>query len=105
MHLAMRLIKRFGLAIWFVILALAYVKAHAEVEVEAAKLPAIFMIEGKRASPIDADHAARSGSSKIERCTEVKNVISFDSNSKSYRCKRVKLVINSNTGASKWVNL
>jgi hypothetical protein len=75
---------------------------HAEVVVEESTSKALFSVDGKPASPVEAQEAAR-GKGKVERCTPIKDARTGDGKP-AYRCKQVVLVINPKTGTTKWKN-
>lgn len=80
--------------------------ARAEVIVEESGSKSIFKVDGKQASPVDAQAAAQANKSKVERCTPIKDASGADGGAiHAYRCKRVVLVINPKTGTTKWKNL
>lgn len=91
-----------GLILFTLISAGMYAKA--EVVVEETTSNAIFMINGRQSSPVDAQNAARTSSNKVEKCTPIKGAITSDGKP-AYKCKVVALVINPKTGTTKWKNL
>lgn len=85
-------------------LLLTGMSATAEVIVEESGSKAIFRVNDKNVSPVDAQEAARNNSNKVERCSPIKDAMTSDGNP-AYRCKRVVLVINPKTGTTKWKNI
>ena len=80
--------------------------AAADVVIEEPGSKAIFKVNGKKASPVEAQEASRNDQNLIERCMPIKGAVSLDGNEAfAYRCKIVVLVINSKTGTTKWKSL
>lgn len=77
--------------------------AIAEVTVEESGTKAIFLLNGRQISPVEATEAAKT-SSKLQRCTPIKDALTGDGKP-AYRCKFVKMVINPKTGTTKWSNI
>lgn len=79
--------------------------AIADVVVEEAGGNAVFKVDGKQSTPVEAQEAARTGKHKVEKCTPIKGAVSSDGeNTSAYRCKRVILRINPKTGSTSWKN-
>ncbi len=85
-------------------LALQSHAARADVLVEESGSKAIFKINGKDVTPIEAQAKATDSNARIMRCSPIKDAYTTDGKG-AYRCKQVNLVINPKTGTTKWKNL
>lgn len=77
--------------------------ASAEIIVEEPGSKAIFQVNDRTVSPVEAQ-AAAAGHNKVVRCSPIKDAMTSDGKP-AYRCKQVSLVINPKTGTTKWKNL
>ncbi len=85
-------------------LLVACVRANADMVVETPGAKALFQIDGKQVTPLEAQASAIKGSGIVTRCTVIKGAITGDGKP-AYRCKAVQLVGNPLTGTTHWKSL
>lgn len=90
-----------GLILFTLISAGMYAKA--DVVIDDGTKDAFFMVDGHKASAIDATKAAEESGRKIQRCTPIKNSFTT-SGEPAYKCPFVVKHINPKNGNTTWKN-
>lgn len=96
--------KDFMVGMCAIIITMGFAYAtQADVVVDDGTKDAFFMVDGHKASGLDASKAAETSGRKIQRCTPIKNSFT-QSGEPAYKCPFVVKHINPKNGNTTWKN-